>query len=62
MKKLLIAVIFSTLAFGQAYHMQTVLGVEEGVKVADFEKAMTYHNKAHTGLGSRKYIFNCEWT
>ncbi|GIT66019.1 MAG: hypothetical protein Ct9H300mP24_3970 [Candidatus Neomarinimicrobiota bacterium] len=38
MKKLLIAVIFSTLAFGQAYHMQSVLGVEEGVRVADFEK------------------------
>ena len=52
MKKLLIAVIFSTLAFGQAYHMQSVLGVEEGVRVADFEKGMTHHNKAHTGLGA----------
>ena len=44
--------IFCSLAFGQAYHMQSVLGLKDGVKVADFEKAMMQHNKAHTGLAA----------
>ena len=46
MKKILLIMIFSSIVFGQ-YHMQTILGVEDGVKVQDFEKAMVYHNKAH---------------
>ncbi len=46
MKKILLIMIFSTTIFAQ-YHMTTTLGVEDGVKVQDFEKAMVYHNKAH---------------
>ena len=52
MKKILLMTIFCSLAFGQAYHMQSVLGLKDGVKVADFEKAMMQHNKAHTGLAA----------
>ena len=52
MKKILLMTIFFSLAFGQAYHMQTVLGIKDGIKAADFEKAMIHHNKAHTGLGA----------
>ena len=52
MKKILLMTIFFSLAFGQAYHMQSVLGIKDGIKAADFEKAMIHHNKAHTGLGA----------
>ena len=45
MKKILLSIIFTSLAFGQAYHMQSVLGLKDGVRVADFEKAMMQHNK-----------------
>ena len=46
MKKILLIMIFSTTAFAQ-YHMQSSLSIKDGVKVADFEKAMKYHNTAH---------------
>jgi hypothetical protein len=46
MKKMLIIMIFSSIVFGQ-YHMQSSLSIKDGVKVADFEKAMIHHNKAH---------------
>jgi len=52
MKKIILMTIFCSLAFGQAYHMQTVLGIKDGIKAADFEKAMIHHNKAHTGQGA----------
>jgi hypothetical protein len=52
MKKILLILVFSTLAFGQAYHMQSVLGLKDGVRIADFEKAMMQHNKAHKGLAA----------
>ena len=52
MKKILLSILFTSLAFGQAYHMQSVLGLKDGVRIADFEKAMMQHNKAHKGLAA----------
>ena len=53
MKKILLIFIFSAFAFGQTYNMQIQIGVKEGVKIKDFEKAMIQHNKAHaTDLGA----------
>ncbi len=52
MKKLLLSLIFISYAFGQVLHIQSYVGVKDGVRVADFEKAMIQHNKAHTGLGA----------
>jgi hypothetical protein len=46
MKKILLMMMFSSIVFGQ-YHMQSSLSIKEGVKAADFEKAMIHHNKAH---------------
>ena len=53
MKKILLMIVFSTLSFSQTYNMQIQIGVRDGVKVADYEKAMIQHNKAHaTDLGA----------
>ena len=53
MKKILLVLIFSAFAFGQTYNMQIQIGVKDGVKIKDFEKAMIQHNKAHaTDLGA----------
>ena len=52
MKKILLSLLFTSLAFGQAYHLQSYVGLKDGVRVADFEKAMIQHNKAHTGLAA----------
>ena len=43
MKKILLMIVFSTLAFSQTYNMQIQIGVKDGVKVADYEKAMIQH-------------------
>ena len=39
MKKILLMIVFSTLAFSQTYNMQIQIGVKDGVKVADYEKS-----------------------
>ena len=53
MKKIVLMIVFSTLAFSQTYNMQIQIGVQDGVKVSDYEKAMIQHNKAHaTDLGA----------
>ena len=45
-------IIFCSFAFGQSYHMQSMLSVKDGIKRADFEKAMINHNKSHKGLAA----------
>ena len=52
MKKILLMIIFCSFAFGQSYHMQSMLSVKDGIKRADFEKAMINHNKSHKGLAA----------
>ena len=52
MKKMLMIAILCSFAFSQAYHIQSYIGIKDGVRVADYEKAMIQHNKAHVGLGA----------
>ena len=52
MKKILLSFVFSSIIFGQSYHIQSVVGIKDGVRVNDFEKAMIQHNKAHKGMGA----------
>ena len=49
MKKMLMIAILCSFAFSQAYHIQSYIGIKDGVRVADYEKAMIQHNKAHVG-------------
>jgi hypothetical protein len=58
MKKMLMIAILCSFAFSQAYHIQSYIGIKDGVRVADYEKAMIQHNKAHVGLGCGKYFFS----
>jgi hypothetical protein len=52
MKKIVLMVIFCSFAFGQSYHIQSMLSVKDGIKITDFEKAMMNHNKSHKGLAA----------
>ena len=52
MKKILMIAILCSFAFSQAYHIQSYIGIKDGVRVADYEKAMIQHNKAHVGLAA----------